>query len=151
MTDTEWTPERRKEYELKREGARRALLWQCRRTNAEQVVAAEVDELYPPPPSEYTYGPEVKEPWTTGHSLRRRSDGRWEFRSHLDSEWYELERATYDAHVRLLAAEVPLSDAECHHLIWVSLANYTRPQSEQYSAARDAITRVLRGEVKGNG
>lgn len=143
VTTTEWTPERRKIREVEREAFKRGI----RLTHPgadESWVGDEANRLYPLPPPEYTYGREVNEPWFTGHKLRRRSDGRWEFRSKITSEWFKLmDGPRYDAHVRALAACVPLSDAECDAL---TLGTWWDAES-RHAHIRDAFKRVLRGEV----
>lgn len=154
MTDTEWTPERRKIREAERVAALATMRdWYNNSPGnvLDVTLCRRVDELYPPPPPEYTYGREIKECWTTGHALRRRSDGRWEFRSKLTSEWFKfMDGPEYDAHVRAKAAEVPLSDAECREIGSVCRAWHETSVAEN-KAIRAVVQRVLRGEVKGNG
>lgn len=138
MTDpTEWTPEARKLYEAKREGARAMLRRMYAANYPNAGIEKEVDSMFPPPPPEHTYGREITPP-DSGVSTRRRSNGKWEYRSHLKRGWYPSPYT--DAYVRALAAEVPLSDAERSEL-WAAAC-------DGEGAVDDAFVRVMRGEVK---
>lgn len=137
MTDTtEWTPEARKIREAERAAARAAyssgLYVGIRALSVDQYV----DEKYPAPPPEYTYGREVFDP-AVGLMYCRRSDGEWTCGG-CDTS------ARTDAVVRALAAEVPLTDAECDAL---TLA-YWSTHVERRAFVRTAFARVMRGEVK---
>lgn len=149
MTDTEWTPEKRKTREEVRAALVEVLaevvpfVWE-KTEEATRVM----DRLYPAPPPEYTYGREVDCPTTQSeYSLaRRRSDGEWERKRWADGAW-EV-GASSDDYIRALAAEVPLTDKECDEILnkvygcGIPWSDGTRDK------LRTAFARVMRGEVK---